>query len=340
MKYIFKLLSIITIIYVIYFITPFITIIMYALFQIYEYDHSFYTLDSVRDYHHKKISFYTHEMEKSYEDFIYANTKIEIFKAEVMNDLATNCIEYYLHEIGERDLLNASNAISHNARNKATKENRKLITKFKKNDNLIGENFYTFDLNLVNAIENKITNPWRNKTTKSICSENFTAEELYNIFLPLYVKQYTEKLTESQIINHSINEPEDEQWLKDITNSCNQCPQYKTFKQRVKAKKQMYESLLFDMAKGKIKMQNYAYMVTHYGVNLNIVDNEGKTPLFYLINSKNGKYYIDGFIKYGADIHHKDKYGKTVFDYINENAEYIDYHIKVSLQKANGENAY
>ena len=322
MKKLLKLVVIFLIAFVIYISFPWLILIFYSLNQSYKYSHSFYITENVKDYNDSRIKFYNYELEKAYEKFTNAKTPVEIFKSEVMSDLADGCIEYYLQDVGETEWISVSSKMRHNARNKDEKGNEKLIEKKKKNINFMGKNFYLFDLNQVDSIEESIKNMWRNPSLKSRCDDNLTAEEMYDVFLPRYVKWYTEDLTISRTTNHSINEIEDEEWLEEITKSCKKCPKYKTFHERVKAKKQRYESLLFDMAKGKIKMKNYAYMVMRYGVNLNIVDEKGRTPLFYLAKSKNGFFYIKGFIKYGADIYHKDKYGKTVFDYFDKNTNH------------------
>ena len=247
-----------------------------------------------------------------------------MFEYDTKVDLTLECVEYYMKDHNETDWIEEGSRIRKNARNKAANTDA-LIDKVKGNAHEIQLNFYLYDLNLVNNTVGDLTNLWHDKSKKSKCDENLTTEEMYAIFLPIYVNEYTDDLTISRLEYKNISEEtyiKRDDWLKDITDSCSKCSTYETFQNRLTSRKLEAENSLFAMAKGEIKMGNFAYMVRRYKVNLNIIDDEGKTPLFYLAKAKKGKYYIKNFIKHGANIFHKDNYGKTVFDYFDKNTSH------------------
>ena len=70
-----------------------------------------------------------------------------------------------------------------------------------------------------------------------------------------------------------------------------------------------------------------------------LIDKEGRTPLFYLINTQNKQgeeYLLKHYLKDGVDLNHTDNYGKTLFDYINNDTP--SYSVKL-LSKFIGEDA-
>ncbi len=288
------------------------------------YNKSFETVYKIKNYNDSRIDFYNNELEKNYKKYVHAKSTKEIFESDTKIDLASECIQYYLEANDENDWINVRSNMRKNARNKYA-NNDELVKQAKSNAHQTNLNFYLYDLNKVNDITEDITDSWNYKSKKSKCDENLTAEQMYTIFLPIYVDEYTDNLTVSRVSSKILSDEiyiKRESWLKEITDSCSKCPKYETFQNRLISRKLEAESSLFAMAKGKIKMGNFAYMVRRYKVNLNIIDDEGKTPLFYLAKSKKGKYYIKNFIKHGADIFHKDNYGKTVFDYFDKNTSH------------------
>lgn len=277
---------------------------------------------TINDYNDTKIQFYNQELEKHSKEFVEAEGMIEIFEADVKKDLTLNCIQYFLKEHNDTDWINTGSNFRKNARNKyaTTKES---IKKAKLNESHMGKNFYVYELNDVNDIEDSIANVWGKKdANQNTCEIKMPAEEMYSLFLPQYVARYIKVLNRSTIDGEpSLKDHREkkEKWLKEITPTCKECPPYESYSQRLSNAKKLAEKRLFAMAKGeKASSLNNGFDYTaKLKLNYNVTDEEGKTPLFYLINSKYAKLYLKRFIDKGADVHHKDKYGKTVFDYIN-----------------------
>lgn len=278
---------------------------------------------TVNDYNDSRIIFYNQELEKHSKEFIGAKGMIEIFEADVKKDLASNCIQYFLKEHNDTDWISTGSNFRKNARNKyaTTKES---IKNAKLNESHMGKNFYVYELNDVNDIEDDIANVWGEKdANQNTCEIKMPAEEMYALFLPQYVDRYIKVLNRSTIGGESSlkdHRAKKEKWLKEVTQTCKECPLYESYRQRLASAKQLAEKRLFAMAKGeKVSSLNNGFDYTSkLKLNFNVTDEEGKTPIFYLINSKKAKLHLKYFIDKGADLYHKDKYGKTVFDYINK----------------------
>ena len=208
-----------------------------------------------------------------------------------------------------------------NARNKFI-DSDELKKNVKSNERQISLNFYLYGTNNVNSIINTIANRWENPLKSNKCDENLTVNQMYTIFLPIYVNKYTENLTTSRLKpEETLKETyiEYDVWLKEITDSCKECPIYETFEKRSINRGLKSENTLFTMVKGKLGSANISDYIKRFKMDLNVVDAQGKTPLFYLLNLKSNTHHVQSFIENGADVLHKDNYGKTVFDYFDKN---------------------
>ena len=278
----------------------------------------------VNDYNDSRIIFYNQELEKHSEEFVQAKSMYEIFESDVKKDLALNCIQYYLKEHNDTNWISTGSHFRKNARNKyaTTKEN---VKNAKQNEAHMGKNFYVYELNDVNDIEDNIVNIWGEKdANQDTCQIQLPAEQMYALFLPKYVARYTRNLNRDTLNNNSAlkdHREKQEKWLKEVTQSCKTCPPYETFDQRLISAKRDAEKILFARAKGLMVKEldnGFGYSPRSYKININVTDEEGRTPLFYMINTKDEKYLLQHHLEKGADLNHKDNYGKTVFDYINK----------------------
>lgn len=279
---------------------------------------------TVNDYNDSRIIFYNQELEKHSEEFVQAKSMYKIFEADVEKDLALNCIQYYLKEHNDTDWISTGSNFRKNARNKYTTTKEK-VKNAKRNESYMGKNFYVYELNDVNDLEDSIADKWSGKdANKETCQIQLSSEEMYALFLPKYVARYTRNLNRAIIDGNEAlkdHRVKQEKWLKEVTQSCKACPPYETYSQRFINGKRDAENRLFAIAKGERPSEldnGFGYSSKSYKINFNVTDEEGKTPLFYLINSRDAKRHLNYFIRMKTDLHHKDKYGKTVFEYINK----------------------
>jgi len=188
----------------------------------------------------------------------------------------------------------------------------------------MGKNFYLYDLNLVNHTIEDMTDLWGRKGKESQCRMDRSAEALYQVFLPIYVQAYKEQLTTSRerpsegLKEHYIKRDE---WLKIITESCPSCGPYRTFEQRVVDRTAETQERLFKIAKREATYPDISTQITRYHANINVTDDEGRTPLFYAVHSNDVKL-VKVFLELGADYNIKDRNGKTVFDHFDKSVPY------------------
>ena len=282
---------------------------------------------TLKSYDDPIINFYLNEYKKAYKGFIQAKSMVDIFRFDVEKDLSMNCIRRSIKLNGNDKWIEEGSKIRKAIRYELTPTNA-LRKSARKNEDHMGRNFYLYELNTVNHIQDDITDLWANSNMSS-CMEKQSSSELYEKFLLKYVKKYTEDLTSSrqrptkELEKHYV---EKDKWLKQITESCNDCKPYRTYEERLISKKSEGEKRLFKMAK---KLESYSelyHLVNTDKANINSIDSEGRTPLFYAIRSNNINL-VKSFLKAGADIMHKDKFGKTIFDDFDN----IPYSIKTVL---------
>ena len=154
------------------------------------YDNSFNIKYSIKDYNNSKINFYNNELEIYSQEFIQADDIYTKFEADVKSDLALGCIQYFVKKHDE-DWIDVGSSFRKNARNKYANTEDK-IDKAKENEQFMGHNFYKFDLNMVNHIQDDITKLW-NDNNDSICESSASVGKMYNIFLDSYIAEFRAK---------------------------------------------------------------------------------------------------------------------------------------------------
>ena len=224
------------------FVTLFIGVLLYTLYSaiamvtVYSalysqkeaaYNKSFHTDYTEKEYRDPRINFYKQELEKSYEGYVKADGLVNMFEYDTKIDLSLDCVEYYIKDHNETDWIEEGSRIRKNARNKAANTD-KLIDKAKANAHEIQLHFYLYDLNLVNDTISDLSNLWHDKSKRSLCDQNLSAEQLYDVFLTNYLAQYIENHVSSKHrrLSPSDNrdflkrkQKEEESWLTQITKS-------------------------------------------------------------------------------------------------------------------------
>ena len=155
------------------------------------YNNSFHIKYETKDYNNTKIIFYKKELELYSKEFIEAEGMYEIFESDVKKDLALGCIRYFIKREGSDNWLDEGATHRVSARNMYANTEDK-IKKAKKKSDYMGHHFYTFDLNMVNHIEDEITQVWSDKND-SICENKLPANELYEIFIKKYIPKFDDE---------------------------------------------------------------------------------------------------------------------------------------------------
>ena len=184
---------------IIIFLIPFIIFFGYALTQASvlayigynkskAYDDSFYKTYIIQDYNDTNIIYYNSLLEKSTKEFIDAEDTYSKFAADTKKDLALNCIEHFAKKHSGYNWYRENTNYRNHARNKYANTEEK-IEQAKANSKFIDHNFYTFDLNSVNHKVDEITRISKD-TNRSLCDEKKSVQELYDLFIPLYIPDY------------------------------------------------------------------------------------------------------------------------------------------------------
>jgi len=160
------------------------------------YNASFHTVYQTNDYNDTKIIYYQKELEKYSKEFIEAERMYDIFAADTKKDLALNCIQVSLKEHNVSDWIQVGSNFRKNARNKYANTEDK-IKKAKKNSNYMSKHFYTFDLNMVNHIEDDITKTWSDKN-ESVCEKKLSTDDMYKMFIEKYISKFESENIHSQ----------------------------------------------------------------------------------------------------------------------------------------------
>ena len=140
------------------------------------------------DFNDSRIIFYQKELELYSKEFIEAEGMYDIFAMDTKKDLALGCIQYFIRRKNRDGWINESSNYRKNARNKYANTEDK-IQKAKKNSDYMDRHFYTFDLNMVDDIEDEITQVWSDKND-SICENKVPANKLYDIFIKKYIPKF------------------------------------------------------------------------------------------------------------------------------------------------------
>jgi len=158
------------------------------------YNASFEHHYEVNDFNDSKIIFYNHELETNSQKFIEAKGMYEIFEADVKQDLAINCIEYFLaQEHNVSDWIEMGSGFRKNARNKYA-NNETMIENAVKNEDHMGKYFYYYDLNDVNHLEDEIANKWSKDANTQTCQKMLPVDQMYAMFIVRYIENREEAL--------------------------------------------------------------------------------------------------------------------------------------------------
>jgi ankyrin repeat protein/uncharacterized RDD family membrane protein YckC len=277
------------------------------------YNASFTTHYQTNDYNNSKILFYKNELEKYSKEFIEADDMYDIFSTDVKTDLALGCIGYFLRQEDRDSWLDMRNNFRKNARNKYA-NNEERIKKAKKNENYMGRHFYTFDLNMVNHITDKITKMWSDKND-SVCENTIFVDELYIKF----INEYIPELENLNIHSPYGSKPQQHEldWFEilklkhpDVFHHAQlQKNIIKKEKIRVKSKK------VFECAKQNNCSMGYLKNLPQEYINAQ--NDEGKTPLMVAVENKNTMFLYDvAHLPIQLDI--VDNNGKNIYDYAKQ----------------------
>lgn len=306
------------------------------------YNASFKQHYAVNDYNDSRIIFYNQELETNTHKQIEAKGMYEIFEADVKNDLALNCIEYFLaREHNVSDWIAMGSGFRQNARNKYT-NTEAMLEKFKKNEDHMGKHFYYYDLNEVNHITDDIADKWGKDANKDTCQKMLPVEQMYAMFVMKYIENREDALQRykddykyadtSGMLNKSFYKKEIEKtstWLEILYKKH---PEYSKYLQKQKELARKKELLKAEIRNQREKqkilkmqkniwqdMKNRTYFTSNElkMLNFNIKNSKGQTPLMIAVKNTNG-HIVESLNMVDVNFWAKDKKGKTVFDYIQK----------------------
>lgn len=313
------------------------------------YNASFKQHYSVNDYNNSKIKFYKQELEINTQKFIEAKGVYDIFESDVKNDLAFNCIEYFLaREHNESEWINMGSSFRKNARNRYT-NTQEMINKAKKNADYMGKHFYYYDLNEVNHITDTVANIWKKDANRETCQKVLPVDEMYIMFVMPYIKSREEALARdkheyksaksSGMLNKSFykkNIEETSAWLEILYQKH---PDYSKYLQKqnelaqqgeLQRKKEKLESAELRQERKKqqiatlqkniwqdIKNGKYYSMNEVKILNFTIKNSKGQTPLMVAVENAQDNL-VDSLRMVDTNFWAKDNRGKTAYDYIQK----------------------
>lgn len=295
------------------------------------YNNSFYIKHKVKEYNNPKIMFYNSELIKYSKDFIDADDIYSKFKADTKKDLALDCIYYFVYQY--ESSYNNFSSYRNNARNLYANTESK-IEKAKKNERFMSRNFYTFDSNIVNSVVNDITES-PSKTQPSICNDTKTVDELYELFIPIYLDKYISSSIHNRYRDRKPSKKE-MNWFNVLKlkhslyfdnlakeNLIKKEADAKALaeKNRIKEKRRIQkiedDQTGYYQAIQDNKIPILAAIWYHQnieldiliadGADLNIKDRFGRTPLFIAVQKENA-YALDLLLKQGANMYTLDKH--------------------------------
>ncbi len=306
------------------------------------YNTSFKQHYTVNDYNDSRIIFYNQELETNSQRYIEAKGMYEIFEADVKNDLALNCIEYFLaREHNVSNWIEMGSGFRKNARNKYA-NTEDMLGKAKKNENHMGKYFYYYDLNEVNHIADDIADKWEKDANTDTCQKMLPADQMYTMFVMKYIENREEALKRdkheykyantSGILNKSFYKKKVEEtstWLKILYEKHPEYSKYLQKQKELTRKKELLKAEIRALREKQkiLKMQNNIWQDMKNGtyftreklkmLNFNIKNSKGQTPLMIAVKNAKG-YIVDSLNMVDANFWAKDKKGKTAFDYIQK----------------------
>ena len=298
------------------------------------YDNSFHVHYTTRDYNDTRIQFYRKELDHYSREFIEADGMYDIFAADTKRDLALNCIEAGLKDHNVSDWINMGSNFRKNARNKYA-DTEMRIKKAKANEDWMGHHFYEYDTNDVNHIERKIANIWELKKNAKTCDALMPIKKMYGAFIDQYIPNRFEALATScgeyvAFPYEYVDKPFDncgnkqtKQWLnllqkkhpgvlerwkqqqRDVAKMRDRKEEERKIKEREEAIKALWKEAVDGGASRQLLK----------GVNVNIVNAQGETPLMIAARNKN-YHFIEDLGSADVNVTFKDVNGKTAYDYI------------------------
>ncbi len=336
------------------------------------YNYSFRTTYTLKDYNNTKIDFYNSELEKYSKNFIDADDIYSKFEADVKKDLTLECIQYFIKQSDNEKWINAGGEYRTNARNKYANTEKK-IKKAKENESFMGQNFHTFDTNMVNSIQNDITQLWSDKGN-SVCEQQVSADELYQTFIPLYIKKFDESNMQStstgfpqqrgidwfEILKtkhpaYFQKKAEKEKAVKKIYLEAVKKMEIAEIKQKLNIEKKNFELYSKAVKEGKnsllaaivYKQNNKLDLYISSGHDINVKNQHGHSALFLATEIEN-VYAVKQLLKNAAEINSMDRFKNyTAFTWLvsknNANMEivklFLDNSVDVNYQYKKSEPA-
>lgn len=180
-------------------------------------DKSFETTYYYKDYNSSAITFYTKELEESYQEYIFTDSENDLFKAQAKILISENCIKYHLNILNEPNAYEVKEKIRKNARNKIIHNNSRR-DKLESKIHHVNMNHYVYQLSLFYDIV-------RDNSNIKFCNKKLPSEKLYKQVLPLYIKEYTRRFRASKADAEDSTTAyylKQETWLQNITKPRNQ----------------------------------------------------------------------------------------------------------------------
>jgi len=300
--------------------------VMYVLYSSRDtaYNNSFYQTYHTNDYNDSRIQFYDGELHRYSKNFIVADKLYTIFEADVKRDLALGCIQYFVRRYDNDIWIDMGSGFRQNARNSYANTEKK-IEKSKENEHFMGDNFYVYDTNMVNDIENDITKLWSDSNL-SVCEDEMPVEVMYEPF----ILEYMDRFIAQNINGHYAPSKNESEWYQTLQL---QFPEYfenikrreAILKKEIKTKElkaieedKKRKKILFNQAIEEKKNPLLAavwfeqntvveHMIYAHS-DLNIKDRFGRTPIFIAVQVGNS-YALEKLLENGAGMYIMDVNG-------------------------------
>ncbi len=282
------------------------------------------------------INYYKTELGKTTAELIEADGMYEIFRGRVKQNLALNCLSFFLHKDDISDWYNKGISYKKEAKRKYTTDIHKK-NKAKKNELFIGAHYNDLDMLEIKKITDKIANRWDLNSSTQTCVKGASTQEMFEIFIPKYI--YSLQSSKHYAINGLIKEEETfhpifKAQIQQISSWTailyTYYPQYNNYQERqilLKLEKQKAQKLK-KIAK-RIKIQkhkkefwsklkiNKNFNYSKYTTLLNTTNKKGQTPIMVAAIFDN-HLVVSELCQESVKTNLKDKYGKTVFDYFKK----------------------
>ncbi len=180
-------------------------------------DKSFETTYYYKDYNSSAITFYTKELEESYQEYIFTDSENDLFKAQAKILISENCIKYHLNILNEPNAYEVKEKIRKNTRNKIVYNNSRR-NDLESKINHANLNHYVYQITLFSDIVS-------DKSNIKLCNKQIPSVKIYRQVLPLYIKEYTERFEASKADAKDSTTAyylKQETWLQDITKQSSQ----------------------------------------------------------------------------------------------------------------------